>query len=234
MISIILPTFNECLNIETLITDIIDTLQIDFEVIVVDDNSPDGTHSVVENMAMHDSRIRCIRRTSERGLSKSIQEGVDAARGDLIGWMDADLSMPARYLKIMSESVINEDFDVVIASRFVPDGINEGDSSLARFSSFCLSMLGRYIFRFPVRDITSGYILAKRFVFDNLRLKGNYGEYFIYLVHQLAHRGHRIAEIPYTPLPRRFGDSKTNPSFMTFLLRGMNYLTMLLRIHISN
>jgi len=232
MISIILPTYNERLNIESLITDIIDTLQTDFEIIVVDDNSPDGTYAVVDKMATQDSRIRCVRRMKDRGLTKSIQEGIDAAMGDLIGWMDADLSMPASYLKTMLQYLHSNDCDVVIASRFVPNGTNVGDSKLAAFASLCLSKLSRYALDLPILDITSGYILAKRHVFQNIRLRGDYGEYFIWLVYHLDQRNYRIVEIPYSPLPRMLGKSKTNPSFTVFLLRGIKYLTMLIKIRL--
>lgn len=232
MVSIVLPTYNERKNVEILINDITNFLKSDFEIIVVDDDSPDGTHAVVERIRAGDSRIRCIRRRRDRGLTKSIQEGIDASRGDLIGWMDADLSMPAVYLKTMVELVMQDNYDVAIASRFVPNGGNVGDSRIAEWASLLLSLVGRYAVGMKVRDITSGYLVAKRHVLDNIRLCGDYGEYFIYLVYELEQRNYRVAEVPYTPLPRIFGESKTNPSLSTFLFRGAKYLKTVAKVSI--
>ena len=93
LVSVVLPTYDERDNIGPLIEGILDHVQRPVEIIVVDDDSPDGTWQVVQEMAA-DPRIRLLRRMDERGLTSALMAGIHHARGDVIAWMDCDLSMP--------------------------------------------------------------------------------------------------------------------------------------------
>src|SRR5512139_3273139 len=93
-VSVILPTFNEAGNIGLLIEALLARLPELSEIIVVDDDSPDLTWQVVEDLRKSDNRIRLIRRIGRRGLTSALQEGIEAAGGKLVFWMDCDLSQP--------------------------------------------------------------------------------------------------------------------------------------------
>ncbi len=99
LVSIILPTYNEQETIIDRIQSILEAVSDPVEIIVVDDDSPDGTWSIVEDL--DDPRIKVIRREGTRGLATAIHRGIIESRGELVGWMDADMSMPADRLPIM-------------------------------------------------------------------------------------------------------------------------------------
>ena len=93
-ISIILPTYNEAENIIFLIEQIVEELtNEDYEIIVVDDNSPDGTSNLVQQAILKFPNLRLLTRTSDKGLVPSIREGIEKSRGSICIWLDADLSI---------------------------------------------------------------------------------------------------------------------------------------------
>ena len=126
-ISVCLPTLNEVGNIEALIKDLILELkQIgDYEIIVVDDSSTDGTDLLIMKMARINPEIRLISRTSPNGLTGALHEGILEARYPYVLWMDADGSMPANVIPKLVEGV-NNNFDIAIGSRFVEGGGYKG------------------------------------------------------------------------------------------------------------
>ena len=93
-VTVILPTYNERENIALLVEGIVSHVQPAPEVLVVDDNSPDGTWQVVESLLLSHPTLRLIKRVDERGLTSAIRRGIAEARGDVVVWMDTDLSMP--------------------------------------------------------------------------------------------------------------------------------------------
>ena len=94
-VSVVLPTYDERDNIGPLIQALLEHLDgTPTEIIVVDDDSPDGTWQVVQEMSANDERIELLRRADERGLTSALNAGIARARGDVIAWMDCDLSMP--------------------------------------------------------------------------------------------------------------------------------------------
>ncbi len=118
LVSIIIPTYNEAENIVELIRRLTDTLQTTpFEIIVVDDNSPDKTWEVVEDLALREPRVRVIRRVAERGLSSAVTTGMATARGRSFAVMDADLQHDESILPEMVGAVTSGQFDVCIGSR---------------------------------------------------------------------------------------------------------------------
>ena len=118
LVSIVLPTYNERENIEAATTAIFKSLPGPVEVIVVDDNSPDLTWQVAGEIG--DQRIKVIRRTNARGLASAINRGIIESRGELVGWMDADMCHPPSLLPVMLARLAES--DVVIASRYVAGG----------------------------------------------------------------------------------------------------------------
>jgi len=234
-ISFVLPTFNEVGNIERLIKEIDRCIQgFAKEFIVVDDNSTDGTWQLVKKMEKQDQRVRLILRTANRGLTPSLQEGIEAAGGNLVSWMDCDLSMPPAKIPEMIQKIENG-YDCVIGSRFVAGGgvvfIADGPDSLAgiilsmMLNKFIMMVLGKNI-----RDYTSGFIVIKRHILNKYRLRGDYGEYFIDLMYRLNSDGYRIREIPYIFQAREKGVSKTGSNLGMYLSRGWRYVVTVIRL----
>ncbi|MBF0137263.1 MAG: polyprenol monophosphomannose synthase [Magnetococcus sp. DMHC-1] len=229
-ISMVLPTYNEAENIGPLVERLGKALAaVDYELIVVDDDSPDLTWQLAETIGQRDARVRVIRRQGERGLTSAINRGIEAARGTYVGWMDCDLAHPPELVSSLLQPLLEGQSDCVIASRFIPGGADtrSGQYELQRILSQFLSQFSGWLTRLPVKDITSGYLVLKRECFSHFKLEGDYGEYFIFMVHQLVHRGYRISEIPYTFGNRQFGESKTATNMWGFFRRGIKYLRML-------
>ncbi len=237
MISIILPTYNEAENIIPLIKEITKMVKIKKEIIVVDDNSPDGTANIVGNY-INKYGIKNVlveMRVKNRGLTNSIQRGIDIARGNIIVWMDCDFSMPPSLINELLKK-IDKGFDIAVGSRFVKGGAfkkqAEGmkDSLLAVFLSRLMNysiqiLLGRHF-----RDYTSGFVAVRKNVFRKIRLRGDYGEYFIDFIYKSFAYGFKIVEIPYICLPRRKGISKTGQNLLQYLRRGSKYMMMTMQL----
>lgn len=226
----VLPTYNEGDNILPLMARL-ETALADhsYELVVVDDDSPDGTWQKAQNYRPGDPRIRVIRRINERGLTSAIYRGIVESRGENVGWMDCDLSHPPELVNTLLQHVLNGQTDAAIASRFVHGGADtrSGTYATQRVLSSILSQLSQFITRLPVKDITSGYIVMKKSIFDQFELTGDYGEYFIYLVHHMHSQGHRMMEIPIEFGNRQFGESKTGGNLFSYFKRGIKYLKML-------
>jgi dolichol-phosphate mannosyltransferase len=238
-ISIILPTYNEKGNIGQLIDELSDHLsRKEFEIIVVDDNSPDGTSEVVSDKKQYDKNIKLLCRTKERGLTSALNDGIAIADGQIVVWMDCDFQMPPSVVPELVEKVENG-YDASIASRYVYGGkdlrYNQTvDHKLITivhtYLSLIICRLTTYIFSSKQTDWTSGFIAIKRDIFDRIDLYGNYGEYFMYLVHHLENSGYKISEIPYKLGTRMTGESKTSGGYVDMCVKGMKYIWAILRL----
>lgn len=228
-LTVILPTYNERENVPVLIGDILQSVRSPVQVLVVDDNSPDGTWQVVQQLAAEDGRVRLLHRTNERGLTSAIWAGIRAAGTDAVSWMDVDLAMPAHVIPLLLER-LEAGADIAVGSRYVPGGSDPGHSAMARAFSRVINMFAAVLLRAGVRDYTSGFIAARRAVFDRIELRGDYGEYCIDLLARAAFAGMRIEEVPYACGARFSGESKTGASFSDYLRRGMGYVTTVLRL----
>lgn len=233
-VSVILPTFDERENIGPLIDEIVCLLgQRDFEIIVVDDDSPDGTWRIVEEKAKQDNRIRLLHRLNKKGLVSALNDGIALAQGEILVWMDCDFQMSPSRIPGLLEGIENG-YDVAVGSRFVKEGkdvrydkkLGQGQivnihKSLSRLICLATSV----IFLTNHKDWTSGFIAIRRKIFDRIRLKGDYGEYFMYLIHYVIKSGYKVIEIPYILLPRRRGTSKTSWSYFNLATKGIKYLS---------
>ena len=230
-LSVVLPTFNESSNVLPLIDRIGQALgAVEHEVVVIDDDSPDGTAALVEARAAADPRVRVVRRVGVRGLRSAIQEGIDRSRGAAVAWMDCDLSMPPELLPGMLDALA-AGADVVVGSRYVPGGADaRADVPVHRVFSWTLNAAVRAVLGGAVRDYTSGFVCAARPVLDAIRLHGDYGEYCIDLLHRARRAGYRIVELPYRNTPRVAGESKTGPTVAGLLRRGWPYVTVTLQL----
>lgn len=234
-VSVILPTYNEAENIGPLVAAVFAALRgHDAEVIVVDDDSPDGTWRRAGEIAGHEGRLRVVRRLRDRGLVASLSEGMRLATGDVVCWMDADFSMPPATLPLLVDAVARG-ADLASGSRYAPGGRDgRDDVPLHRFLSRVLTAAASWLLVPDFRDYTSGFAAIRRGALDALLpLQGDYGEYFIALVYQAHRRGFRIVEVPYVCSPRRAGESKTAVTWTGYFTRGWGYVRLILRLRTS-
>lgn len=238
-LSLVMPTYNEAGNIQELIRQSAQALTSTvkhFELIVVDDDSPDKTWELAEAMKDEVPNLRVIRRNQAPGLTASIQTGIEAARFDVIGWMDCDFSHPPEKLSQLIY-MINHGFDVAVNSRFVIGGGEERSGkggALLMFLSLALNWSVRFALRSSFADYTSGFVIAQRRVLDAIQLRGDYGEYFIDFIYRAIRGGYRICELPYVAQPRRSGESKTGTTLLQFVKRGRKYLMTVLRLRMED
>jgi dolichol-phosphate mannosyltransferase len=211
-VSLVLPTYNEAANLPRLIprlTTVLVRVGAPFELIVVDDDSPDGTWALAGEMALADPRLRVIRRRGERGLATAVVAGWKAARGEVLGVMDADLQYPPEGLPGLLGAIVEDSADVVVASRYAP-GARLGPWALQReiISRGAILLakcaLPRALGR--LEDPNSGCFLVRRRVIENVDLRP-IG--FKILIEVLA-RGHwqRVVEVPHAYEGRKEGKSK--------------------------
>lgn len=237
-LSIILPTYNEKDNILVLLKEIDNVLSCDYEVIIVDDDSPDGTWQLIKSYQEKDQRIKLIHRTNERGLTSALNAGIKLAKGKLIMWMDVDLSMPPEKIPELLIA-IESGADVAVGSRYVSGGRDDRAVNFhlttQKFLSKHINVLCGKLLKCNFLDWTSGFIVLRRSLLDNYRLTGDYGEYFIHLINYLCHIPNvKIREIPYTIVPRQRGTSKTATNLSGFFRRGKKYILMILFLVIKN
>lgn len=229
---IILPTLNERENIVPQIREILFYLPRIGQIVVVDDQSTDGTVEEVERAFRSEieaGRIQILVRTQSPGLTASLQDGIRRADGwDLVAWMDCDLSMPADVYHRMLTTIENG-FDICVGSRFSPGGEQKRwwragkDSRLEIVLSNMGNRVLRWLTGLPITDFTSGFIVAKRSVLNRTALRGHHGEYFMHMI-AAAHRGGaRVCEVPYTCRNRVHGHSKTSADLKTLLRNCFRY-----------
>ena len=223
-VSVILPTYNESANIVKLIQAV--TVNIpagwEYQIIVVDDNSPDNTLDVVSNTFAGDSRIETILRTEDRGFAKSIRTVIEHASGDRIVVMDSDLTHdPVEISKLLHVSDI---YDFVSGSRFCAGG------SMVDTSHYLLSMFYNWSLRLlihtQVQDNLGGYYCARREMLLDLPMDEiffGYGDYYFRLLHFIQKKGASIVEVPALYLPREEGKSKSNwgKMFISYSVAGI-------------
>ncbi len=210
-LSVILPSFNEAANIPILI-DLLDTaLQgVDWEAIVVDDNSPDGTTEVARGIAQHDARVRVIRRIGRRGLSGACIEGMLASSAPYVAIMDADLQHDETLLPKMLAELRQDGTDLVVASRKVEGGnVGEGLSSIRAWGSNIANGLAQKLLNVTLTDPMSGFFMIRREKAEALapNLSPQGFKILLDLVSS-ANGALKIKELPFTFRERKHGESK--------------------------
>lgn len=238
-VSIIMPTYNESGNVSDLILESIRSVKgygvSLVEVIVVDDDSPDLTWKIAMATASPDAEVRVIRRMENHGLTASLNEGIAAARMEVIVWFDCDFSQPPDKIPQLL-FMINQGFDLAVNSRYVLGGGENrtgkgGNQQL--FLSKWLNRLLRHVLDSSFYDYTSGFVAVRREMFNDLKLRGDYGEYFIdFMYRVLCDKRYRVCELPYIMQPRRSGESKTGANLMQFMKRGRKYLMTIIRLRL--
>jgi len=233
-VTVILPTYNERENIGPLIERTLAAINgWAIEVLVVDDDSPDETWKVVEEMAGRDARIVLCQRTEERRLTSAIWHGIQHARGDVVLWMDCDLSMPPEFIPDLLAQFASPTINIAIGSRYVPGGRDICHSLTGRLFSRAINLFAGLLLGFHVRDYTSGFVSARRDVFEQITLRGDYGEYCIDFLYRARRHGFRVVEVPYDCVERAAGESKTALNAWGYLRRGVKYVETILRLRLK-
>lgn len=209
-LSIVVPTFNEAANVAELARRLDVALAgIDWELVVVDDDSPDGTAAEVRRLAMADARVRVVQRIGRRGLSSACVEGALATSAPYVAVMDADLQHDESILPSMLEAVRGGGVDVAIGSRYV-DGGGIGDWDGARASiSRIATRASRAVVPADLRDPMSGFFMIRRDAFmARVRRLSSLGFKILVDLFASGERPLRFVEIPYQFRARHAGDSK--------------------------
>lgn len=198
----------------------------------MDDDSPDGTWQLVARKADGDRRVRLIHRRGESGLTSAINRGIREARGEWIGWMDCDMSMPPEQWPQLADTLA-QGADMAVGSRYVPGGGDVAHSLTGRLFSRIINLWAGLMLSWSIKDYTSGFILGRRAVFDRIELRGDYGEYCIDMLYRARQAGFVIQELPYLCVPREAGESKTATNVWGYLSRGLNYVTTIWRLRFN-
>ena len=228
---VIIPTYNEAENVINIINKVL-SLPVSFDILIVDDNSPDGTASLVNELIRKiDNKVYIINRATKAGLGKAYKEGFQWAlekQYEYIFEMDADFSHDPNDLIRMFNNLT--DYDVVIGSRYV-DGINVVNWPLSRIIlSYFASIYSRIITGMPVKDATSGFVGFKSEVLKSIDLKSlvfNGYAFQIELKFKSYLNKFKILEIPIIFKDRVYGDSKMNSSIIFEAVFGL--ITMRLK-----
>ena len=219
-VSVIIPTYNREKLIGRAIESVLAQTYRDYEIIVVDDDSPDETWRIVAQAKT--PGVKLIRRVATRGLASAFMRGIIESQGEIVGWMDADMCMPPDLLPKMIAKL--KEADVVIGSRYVPGGRDERAWMRVLASRF-INRFAAVLLRHGIRDYDSGFVVVRRSVFDKVSIiPTGYGAYFIEFIYTCCRKGLRVYEIPYTFRDRTQGVSKSFSSLVQFIWLGCSYV----------
>jgi dolichol-phosphate mannosyltransferase len=209
-LSIIVPTFNERENLPVLIDTLRQTLPAThWEIIIVDDDSPDGTAELAREIGAKDPRVRCIRRVARRGLSGACLEGILASQAPFVAVMDADMQHDEQLLMPMLALVRSGQADIVVGTRYAQDGLAEAMSPQRFWVSRVATKAVQTAFGLKLSDPMSGFFMLDRRVVEKLvRSLSTQGFKLLLDIVMTGGRTLRIAELPYQFRSRRRGESK--------------------------
>jgi dolichol-phosphate mannosyltransferase len=215
-LAIVVPTFNEKDNVVELVTRLERVLDgIQWEVIFVDDDSPDCTSDLVRYLAQSKSHVRCVQRIGRRGLSRAVVEGILATASPYIAVMDGDLQHDETELPQMLAKIRTSSLDIVVGSRYCAGGsIGQWDTSRAMMSRLA-TKLSRFIVTAELSDPMSGFFVIRREAFYSVvrRLSGE-GYKILLDLFASSQRPLRFAEVPYTFRTRAAGESKLDSAVL--------------------
>ena len=222
LVSVITPTFNEAENLPILVDQRHAALDgIDHEIVVADDDSPDRTWEVAEQLAADDPTITVMRRFHDPGLSAAVLDGMSVARGEMLAVIDADLQHDASILPDMVERIRSGDADVVVGSRSTVGGGYGEWAASRRLVSWIATLIARLLLRVPVSDPMSGYFVVSRRAYEQTAPQINPRGFKILL--EFVGRNHdlRVDEVGYEFANRVHGETKLNRSVIRSYLLGV-------------
>ncbi|CAK0772843.1 dolichol-phosphate mannosyltransferase [Gammaproteobacteria bacterium] len=212
-LSIIIPTYNETANIIPIVEAINNALpQACWQIIFVDDDSPDGTAETIGRLAKRDSRIRLIHRIGRKGLSSAVIEGMMASTTEYVALMDADLQHDETLLPTMLDTLRSNNSDLIIASRYM-ETASTGELPIYRRSlSVAAIRLTELFLKTQLSDPMSGFFMIRKSLLERVvrQLYGRGFKLLLDIFSACSAKGIsvRYLELPYTMRSRKFGDSK--------------------------
>ena len=223
-VSIILSTYNEASVIEDTINQILKNLQ-SVEIVLVDDNSPDGTFEKIKKMNNPNIKMYCRKK---RGLGSAFLLGLINSSSNIVGWLDSNMGYLANRLPEMLDQL--EKNDIVILSRYVPGG-SDKRSKQRILCSKLINNFCRLILTNNIKDYTSGLHLMKREVLNEVTfLAYGHGEFFIEFIENASRKGFKIKEIPYVQMKDdNLNSSKTAVNYFSFFYLGLIYFMRILK-----
>lgn len=227
MISVVLPTYNESENVLEVTQRISKVLGKDLlEIIIVDDNSPDKTWKIVQDM--HNPQLKLIHRMHKKGLASALADGVNKAKGDIIVWLDCDLGIPPEEIPSLTKKL--DVYDIAIGSRYVFGGADLRPR-LRVFTSILINNLARLLLGKYVHDYTSGFVAIRKDVLKKIEFPNKgFGEYCIEFIYRSGRAGFRIIEVGYQYKDRLRGKSKSGESLFVLFRLGFQYMFRILNL----
>ena len=215
----VVPTYNEREGITALVDAVLTACAhhaILLELVIVDDNSPDGTGAVADDLALT-RPVRVVHRAGKLGLGTAVMAGFEVATAPIVGVMDADFSHPPALVPRLLATLRDTSADIVVASRYIPGGSTPNWPLKRRLLSQVACLLARPLS--PIRDAASGFFLIRREVIEGLTIKA--GGFKICLEIIVRAWPRRLVEVPYRFDDRELGESKMS------LREAMGYLVQL-------
>ncbi len=223
-LSIVVPTFNERDNVPRLVEMLKVALPgVAWELIVVDDNSPDGTSEVAKRIAAADSRIRCMRRVGRRGLAGACLEGILASQAQYVAVMDGDLQHDESLLLPMLQLLRRDAANLVVGTRYADGAAAPALSSQRAFGSRLATGMAHRVLKLELSDPMSGFFMLPRELVEKIAPKLSTQGFKILLdIAVTGQEGLRVIELPYTFRQRQHGESKLDAAV------ALEYLGLLL------
>jgi len=224
-LSVIMPTYNESQNILEMLKAVSCNLpsSIEAEIVVVDDNSPDGTGQIVEEYAKNSNQdglsVKVIRRPGKQGLSSAILAGIQSAKGETIIVMDSDFSHPPETIQKMVDELQNHQCDIVVASRYVKGGSVIGWPFKRRLISKGATKIAQHGLGIKIKDPMSGFFAFKRHIIKSVKFDAI--GYKMLLEILVKTKGTIVKEIPYSFTNRKSGSSKLDLSVTLDYLKSV-------------
>jgi dolichol-phosphate mannosyltransferase len=224
-LSLIVPTYNERSGIAQLVRAVFAVFErsgIDGELVVVDDNSPDGTGQIIDDLARQiGARLVPVHRAGKLGLGTAVMEGFRRASAPIVGVMDADFSHPPDGVPALYAMLVESGVDAAVGSRYIPGGRVENWPFGRRMMSKLACVMAWPLT--PVRDATSGFFLIRRDVVEGVQIAA--GGFKICLELLLRSPVKSVAEVPYVFVDRTVGQSKMSTR------EAMGYITQLRQLY---
>ena len=221
---ICLPTYNERENLERLVAAVHDVVP-DVHILVIDDNSPDGTGQIADRLAAADDRVHVLHRTAKEGLGRAYIAGFqwalqrDYAR---VFEMDCDFSHQPRYLPVFLQMA--ERYDLVLGSRYIAGGGTQDWSWFRRFLSRGGNLYARTLLDLPYTDLTGGFKCFNRRVLEALPLDGIVSNGYVFQIEMTllaVRRGFSVGEVPIQFPDRTAGESKMDQGIVVEAMRNV-------------
>lgn len=223
-ISIILSTYNEELAIEETIKEILKYIE-NVEIIIVDDNSTDKTPQILRNF--NNENIKIFYRKKTKGLASAFLLGLINTSGDVIGWVDSNMTGVIKLFPNMIDELENN--DIVLLSRFVNNGGDERNI-IRKYASFCLNQITKFLLKSNINDLSSGiFVMKRKVLLDVVPIATGHGEFMIELLHNAEKKGNKIKEIAYTQPNDEEGNSKSYPNIFKFASLGFFYFIRIIQ-----